>query len=83
MKNNKKPTLEQIQNESLWVVKFTYGHRDVRTHEHIDYADENIRDVDLACKQPDHLVEFFNDYYEYQAKNGWTTIPEFYEKWGK
>lgn len=73
--------LETIMNESLWVVKMI-GWRKVGTYDEIKSLvdDEDCRDVDLCAKQPDHLKEFFDLYFEHCRVNGWTTVPEYYEK---
>lgn len=74
-----KLSLEEIQRDTIWVAKMTYG-RHVGTYEELkeERNSEECRDFDISCKQPEHLKEFFDAYMEYERKNGWITIPEFY-----
>ena len=80
----KKLTLETILNESRWVAKMTYG-RHVGTYEELErwgyLSSEELRDVDVTVKQPDHLQGFFDDMWEYEKDHEWMTIQEFYEIW--
>lgn len=73
-------SLEQILTESLWVVKYS-GWRDVCTYDKINHDNPDIRDIDTAAKQPEHLQPFFDAMQEYSDKHGWITIPEFYPIW--
>lgn len=74
-----KLTLDQVMKESLWIAKVG-GCRIVDTYDNVKgyYDDPDCRDIDLACKQPDHLQKFFDDYYNYCCKNGWMIIPDYY-----
>lgn len=73
-------TLEKILNDSMWVVKYS-GWRQSCRYSEIDHDNEDIRDIDLAAKQPKHLEPFFNAYEEYSRAHGWITIQDFYKVW--
>lgn len=77
-------TLETINRDTLWVVKMT-GWRKCGTMDEIKYLAESdeCRDCDLAAEQPEHLREFYEAYFEYEGKHGFTYIPDFYEIWKK
>lgn len=72
-------SLETIMKDTVWVAKMTYG-RHVGTYEEVEAfsIDEECRDFDICGKQPEHLEAFYEGYFEYCRKNGWTTIPEYY-----
>lgn len=73
-------TLEQALEESLWVAKLSYGRRvGIYSEVYPVYqADEDARDFDACAKQPEHLQEFFDMLWAYEAINGWMTIRDFY-----
>jgi hypothetical protein len=53
-----KISLKTILEDTLWVVKFNGG-RTICKHSEIDYNNDDIRDVDIASEQPEHLKEFY------------------------
>ena len=73
-------SLEEIQRDTIWVAKMQ-GYRVTGTYEELEYErnSEDCRDFDISCQQPDHLKEFYDAYMEYESKNGWITISEFYK----
>ena len=81
MSKTTKLSLEQITNETLWVVKYTYGWRKTCLYSEINTKDENIRDMDVCAQQPEHLKPFFNSMCEYKKTHGWITIPDYYKIW--
>ena len=72
-------TLETILKDSMWVAKVG-GCRFVGTYDEIEhwYNDEDWRDTDLCAEQPEHLKAFYDAYFKYDAKNGFTTVQDFY-----
>ena len=82
---------EQVDRESLWVVKFI-GHRDVDTYPNLVkkygedfFSRDDVRDVSLLCyeRQPESLKTFFQKLKEMDDKNGWMTFPELFERFGE
>lgn len=75
-------SLEKIMNESLWVAKMQ-GYRMSGTYEEMRpyFEDEDCRDFDLAANQPEELKPFYDAYWEYDRKHGFTTIQDFYKVW--
>lgn len=71
--------LETIMNESIWVAKMQ-GYRTSGTYAEIGHLsdDEDCRDFDLSAKQPEHLKEFFDEYFAYGNEHGFITIPDYY-----
>ena len=57
-------TYETIKKDTRWVAKMN-GYRVSGTYDEIrHYADdEECRDFDISCKQPDHLKEFYDMYF--------------------
>ena len=80
-------TLEQVQTELVWVVKYM-GHRDRGTMPELKargfhYDDEDIREVDIAWKQDTPAMErFVAEWMELERKHGFCTLPELFEKYG-
>ena len=72
-------TLEQIMNESIWVVKMN-GYRMSGTYSEMKpYADsEDCRDFDLCAEQPEHLKDFYDKYF---AHHGFITVQDFYSQY--
>lgn len=72
-------TLETILKDSVWVAKVG-GCRYVGTYDEVErwYDDEDWRDTDLCCEQPEHLREFYDAYFKYSEKHGFTIIQDFY-----
>ena len=85
MTNNvmyKELSLETILKESRWVAKMTYG-RFVGTYGELECFiedSENLRDIDLAAGQPEHLQQFCDEMWEHDRTDGWMTIQDFYNK---
>lgn len=82
---------EQVDRESLWVVKFI-GHRDVDTYPNLMkkygedfFSHDDVRDVSLLCyeRQPESLKPFFQKLKELDDKYGWMTFPELFERFGE
>jgi hypothetical protein len=76
-------TLETIKKDSIWVVKMNWGrlsgtYEEMRPYIEADDEDNYCRDHDLCCEQPDHLKEFYDGYWEYDRKHGFTTIQDYY-----
>lgn len=69
-------SLDKILNECLWVAKMQ-GYRVSGTYDEIgDLADdEDCRDFDLAAKQPDDLMDFFEGFFQYGR---FITIQDYY-----
>lgn len=72
-------TLETIKKDSLFVVKMQ-GWRTVGTFDETHHLMESpeCRDYDLCAKQPDHLKEFYDAYWDYELANGFVDVDEFY-----
>lgn len=71
-------TLDTILKDTMWVGKFEYGGRIAGTYAELKPMRDEFRDFDLSGKQPPHLEEFYEDYFAYSRKNGWITIPDYY-----
>lgn len=71
-------TLKQIQDETVWVVKFCSRPRIACKYSEINHDDDDIRDIDIASKQPAHLQPFIDAYYKYTVDVKFLTIPEYY-----
>ena len=72
-------SLDTILKDSLWVAKMQ-GWRKIGTYEEIGDLSKNeeCRDFDLSAEQPDHLKDFYEQYWEYDRKNGFITVQDFY-----
>lgn len=74
-------TLDQIMQDSIWVLKLTWG-RQVGKYEEMrklaDNSEDDFRDFDLCCEQPEHLKPFFDAYFAYDEEHGFTIISDFY-----
>lgn len=73
--------LDQILNETIWVVKMN-GYRLSGTYEEMKHYSESeeCRDFDIAAEQPEHLKDFYDMYFNHK---GFITIQEFYEEYYK
>lgn len=73
-------SLETITKNTIWVAKMQ-GYREVGTKDEIGdlFYDEDCRDFDISCEQPDELKPFYDAYFAYNREHGWITIPEFYK----
>lgn len=76
--------LEQIEKELCWVGKLTNGNRKVGTYDEVKaFLDRNsdmFDDIDLCCKQPDHLQQFVDNWLKYDSDNKcFTTLEEYYK----
>lgn len=71
-------TLDTILKDTMWVGKFEYGGRIAGTYAELKPMRDEFRDFDLSGKQPSHLEEFYEDYFDYSRKNGCITIPDYY-----
>ena len=78
---NPKLSLQEILDESIWVAKYTNRYRQTGRYADLE-GDDNIRDLDLIVLegQPAKLQPFFKDYYDYEDKHGWITIPDYYNQ---
>lgn len=74
-------TLRQILEDTIWVVKMQ-GWRTSGTYRQMKhYADdEECRDFDICASQPEHLKEFYEEYFKYDREHGFTTVQDFYMK---
>ena len=79
MTNNTILSLEEIEAKTQWVAKMQ-GYRMTGTYEELKSyrEDEECRDFDICCEQPEELKDFYDKYFAYNEKHGWITIPEFY-----
>jgi len=79
----KKIAYEIIDRDTLWVAKMQ-GHRQVGTYAEVGhlFQDPECRDFDTVCVdgQPEHLRPFYTEYFAYCAKEGWISIPDYYNK---
>lgn len=72
-------TLEKIMDELIWVVKLNEGGRVTGRYSEIEHLMDDARDMDLAGKQPTkELQDFVDAMYQYNIKNGWVTVQDFY-----
>lgn len=71
-------TLDTILRDTMWVGKFYDGGRIAGTYEKLEPMMDEFRDYDVSCNQPSHLEKFYEDYFAYNDKNGWITIPDYY-----
>lgn len=69
-------SLKKILDESLWVAKMQ-GYRVSGTYAEIGHLadDEDCRDFDLAAKQPDDLMDFYDGFFKYGR---FITIQDYY-----
>ena len=76
-----KVSLETILKDTLWVAKMTYG-RHVGTYDEVgDYFPmEECRDFDLCAKQPEHLEDFYDGYFNYVEEHGFTIVQDYYKE---
>lgn len=87
----KKLSLEKIMKETLWVVRHSTGYRFTGTHdecnyhmnkfmEHEESEYDYIKDFDMLCcdGQPEDLQPFYKEYFEYDRKNGFITVQDYY-----
>ena len=78
-----KLSYEVIDRDTLWVAKMQ-GYRQVGTYAEVGHLfhDPECRDFDTLCikGQPEHLREFYTEYFAYCDKEGWLTIPDYYNK---
>jgi len=76
--------IEQIEKDLLWVIKLTDGTRKVGTYDTVKaFLDRNANmfdDIDLCCKQPEHLQEFVDNWLKHDSDNKCFTILEEYYK---
>ena len=72
-------TLEKILSECIWVAKMQ-GWRMSGTYAEIGRLsrDEDCRDFDLSCNQPEELRPFFDAYFQYDREHGFITIQDYY-----
>ena len=74
---------EIIEKDTLWVAKMQ-GWRQVGTYAEVKHLfhDPECRDFDTVCAdgQPEHLRDFYNEYYTYCGIHGWMLIPDYYNK---
>lgn len=79
----KKLSYEIIDRDTLWVAKMQ-GYRQVGTYAEVGHLfhDPECRDFDTLCieGQPEHLREFYTEYFAYCDKECWITIPDYYNK---
>ena len=73
-------SLETILKDTIWVAKMTWG-RYSGTYEEVGhYSDsDSCRDFDLCCKQPEHLKEFYDGFFNYTETHGFITIQDYYK----
>ena len=71
-------TLDTILRDTMWVGKFEYGGRIAGTYAELEPMMDEFRDYDVSCNQPSHLEKFYEYYFAYNDKNGWITIPDYY-----
>lgn len=76
--------LEEIKKELCWVGKLTDGTRKVGVYDEVKaFLDRNsdmFDDIDLCCKQPNHLQQFVDDWLNYDSENRcFTTLEEYYK----
>ena len=78
-----KLSYEVIDRDTLWVAKMQ-GYRQVGTYAEVGhlFSKEECRDFDTLCieGQPEHLRPFYTEYEAYIEKEGWITIPDYYNK---
>ena len=76
-----KISYEVVERDTLWVAKMTWG-RQVGTYAEVGYlsSDEECRDFDILAEQPEHLKEFYDEYFAYEREHGFTIISDFYNK---
>ena len=72
-------SLETIKKDTLWVAKM-YGWRAVGTYDEVGHyaKEEECRDFDLCCAQPEHLEEFYELFFAYEEEHGFTFLDDFY-----
>lgn len=82
-------TYEEVQNELMWVARFSDGYRYVGTHDEVkNYVENNeedywyCKDMDIICKegQPKKFHNFMDKIEELDRKYGWMTFPEMFER---
>ena len=77
-------TEEYAKKNLQWVVKHD-GWREVLTGEELTargkwWEDETIRDVDIAGKQADPIMQrFCDEWYKIDRRDGWVTLQELFE----
>lgn len=71
-------TLDAIQKDTMWVGKFESGGRTIGTYAELEPMMDEFRDFDVSSNQPSHLKKFYDSYFAYSRKNGWITIPDYY-----
>lgn len=78
-------TLEQVQEDTLWVAKMSYGVRHVGTHDEVgNYCkDDECKDFFLCAVQPDHLKPFMERMEQLDKEHGWMTFPEMFDRFGE
>lgn len=69
-------SLQKILDESLWVAKMQ-GYRKCGTYDEVGYLaeSEDCRDFDLAAKQPEDLMDFFEGFFKFGR---FVTIQDYY-----
>ena len=81
-------THEYANKNLLWVVKYV-GHREVVTAEQLNargewWNDDSIRDVDVAARQTDPIMQRFVDEWEkINKEHGFQTIQELFENFAE
>ena len=81
---NKELSVEEIKNNTVWVVKMVSGRLTGTYEELLPYINsEDCRDFDVCVTQKDpEIQKFWNDCWEYEDKHHcWMTVDEFYEIW--
>lgn len=77
-------TYEEIMKNTRWIIKFDDRPRVAcesteEMHWYRDNYADSIRDIDLACTQPDCVKDFYDAYWKYDEEHGFTIIKDFYE----
>ena len=81
-------TEEYAKKNLQWVIKYV-GYREVVTGAELEargkwWEDEDIRDVDIAGKQTDPVMQrFVEAWEEINKKEGWVTLPELFENYAE
>lgn len=71
-------TLDTIFKDTMWVGKFEYGGRIAGTYAELEPMQDKFRDFDVSCQQAAHLEKFYEEYFAYCDKHGFTIIPDYY-----
>lgn len=86
-------TKAQVDAELKWLARHSTGYRFVGTFEEVKahcalYEDDEwdyIKDIDLLCKegQSPAMAKFMEAWEEVDRKDGFTTLPDLFEKYGE